>query len=103
MANIQFIENTSHGRRYQVLDENSQPILGRYIAKTSIGEQYTSDGAGGFVPFLLQSETNEIQYGVDENKLELATNEQIIKRAGQVICSSFKFFVQANVDGVWVD
>ena len=100
--NLKHSQWHEHGRTYQILDAQNSPILGKYAYKAQIGEQQTSDGTGGFVPFLWKGATNELQYGKDLYNLEFASDKQIIKKAAQVLCSSFKFFVQAYVGGQWV-
>jgi hypothetical protein len=91
---------TSNGTLYDVLDEVGNPT-GQKCYKSSIGEENVSDGATGFLPFLLQG--SNINFGKDNHSLEFAADKQVIKRAGETICSSFKFIVQAYVGGQWVD
>ena len=75
----------------------------KFAYTSQIGEEQTPVGVGGFVPFLWKGATNELQYGKDEYNLEFASDKQIIKKAAQVLCNSFKFFVQAYIDGQWVN
>ena len=86
-----------NGRTRIELDEGVP--TGRYKYTSKIGERQTPDGIGGFVPFL--RDINTITHG--DLNFELATDKQIIRKAGQILCGSFKFFVQAYIGGEWVN
>ncbi|GAG43711.1 unnamed protein product, partial [marine sediment metagenome] len=68
------------GRHFEVLDETGQPTS-QLAWEGKIGEQQTPDRSGGFVPFLVHGSTNEIEFGANDDRLELASDRQIIKRA----------------------
>ena len=76
---------------------------GQYQIRGRIGENQTPDGSGGFLPFILHGATNEIQHGADEARIEFASDKQVLKVAADTICSSFKLFVQADINGEWVN
>jgi len=72
----------------------------QFVYKSRIGQQNTPLDGGGFAPFLIDG--YKLIHGLD-SEFELAPDKQIIRKAGQILCSSFKFFVQANIGGEWVD
>ena len=75
---------------------------GQFRADHHIGERNTSDDIGGFLPFLLRGATNEIQFHED-SRIEFASDKQVLKKAADTLCSSFKLFVQGYVGGEWVN
>lgn len=99
--NLEHIEWTQSGRTLRVLDAQNQPT-GQLCYQAAIGEENIDDGAGGFAPFLIEA-GNKIKYGKDAYELEFATGEQIIRKAAQVLCRSFKLYVQAYIGGQWVN
>ena len=75
---------------------------GQFKYESGVGEQQTWDGLK-WVPYLWKAASNELQYGHRELNIEYASDKQILKQAANVLCSSFKIFVQAYVGGEWVN
>ena len=82
------------------VDAESQPT-GSKVYKASVGQECTPDGSGGFAPFIMG--VAGLQFGNDEQGIDFLPDRQTLRKAADTICSSFKFFVQANVGGEWVD
>ena len=80
----------------------SDPETNRYKYEAVISEQQTWDGLK-WLPYLWKATSNELQYGHNLNNIEFASDKQILKAAGKIICSSMKFFVQAYIGGQWVN
>jgi len=87
----------SHGRTYTDDENSSKRMYSSYV-----GERQTPDGLGSYFPYIFHSETNKIQYGLDSSSIEFASDKQILKRAADTICSSFKLYVEAYVGSSWV-
>jgi len=73
----------------------------QYMYKAGIGEEQTWDGLK-WLPYLWKAGSNELQYGYNLNNIEFASDKQILKAAGKVLCNSMKFFVQAKIGENWV-
>ena len=90
------------GRTYQVVDADDQPT-GQKCYRATIGERNIDDGVGGLAPFLWQAATHRLQYGRNGMELEAATEEMKILKGASVLARSYKFVVQAEIGGEWVN
>lgn len=93
---MQHLKWEKTGRTFQ----GDQP--NQFIWEGRVGQECTFDGQQ-WLPYLWKAVENKLQYGQAPYEVEFASDKQILRAAGNVLCSSFKFFVQAYVGGQWVD
>lgn len=89
-----------NGRTYRQTDDQGNPT-DRFVYQSAIGQQNTPDGSGGFLPFLMSA--GQIRYGHDDLSVGFDDDKQVLRKAANVLCSSFKLFVQARIAGQWVN
>lgn len=81
-------------------EENSDnPIERRWTG--AVNQKCTWDGTQ-WLPYLWKVAENKLQYAQNE-EVGFASDKQILRHAGSVICSSMKLFVQAYRGNQWVD
>ena len=71
---------------------------GQYMYTSTVGEENTPTGSTYF-PYILSG--GQIQFGNLLDKIEFATDKQVLKRLADIICSSFKLYVEAFIGGSW--
>lgn len=90
------------GRTYEKLDELGNPT-GQNIWAGKIGEEQIQDNNGDWQPYIYDTDSNELRYSKNDQRVEFSSGKQIIKNAGNKLIESLKLFVQREIDGEWVN
>ena len=91
------------GRTVEVLDEFDQPYSpARYAWVGGVGEQCIHDGQD-YQPYIWDSGNNELRYSNTDNRIVFASDRQLLKSVGNIVCNSFKLFVQRKIGQTWTD
>jgi hypothetical protein len=102
--NLQHIQWEPTGRKFEVFDEQNQSYdPPRYCWAGIIGEQQIQDDQGNWQPYIWDNGTNELGFASEDQRIEFASDKQILKKAGNKICESIKLFVQREVSGEWIN